>query len=411
MSNTMAEFPPALRAPKPKARRVRRPQRSPGKFITASQALQSLADPEGSALGPSAAYCTSEARWVMAKAALIAAHTKGALNLLGRKGEVAPLGTKANAFERIPNQTFAQNVILGDNLIARPGGRGSPAAREFWRDVKMPRHEFEAEFKFSNAEDDLREWWKEKTALDGKPPTERDAYLLFALAQKPRLPRRWLCKELKKFPESWRRKGSGRPPDSQREAAREAREAAKQADKQAATARAESQKRERAAPIEKAAKKKRPRPDYRHIIRQKQTTKTSAGWKVNIKRRRQYMHKYFADSKFGGKENALEAAKAYLDSLMSVASDPDYRLWRMNKKTEANVSGIVGVGRYAVRYRKRKKLLWQAIWQDADGKRHCKRFFVETHGERQAKALACEARRQAMDELHDELTRRGEIYD
>jgi hypothetical protein len=152
-------------------------------------------------------------------------------------------------------------------------------------------------------------------------------------------------------------------------------------------------------------------PDYRHIIRQEMTEKTTACWKVNIKRRSRYMHKYFPDAKYGSKENALAAAQVYLDSLMSATSNPDYMLWRRNKKPETNTSGIVGVGRYAVKYRKRRRLLWQAMWKDADNKQHCKRFFVSTHGERQAKALAVAARRDAMLELHEELTRRGAIYD
>jgi hypothetical protein len=152
-------------------------------------------------------------------------------------------------------------------------------------------------------------------------------------------------------------------------------------------------------------------PDYRHIIRHETGEKTAACWKINLKRRSKYMHKYFPDAKYGGKENALEAAQAYLDSLMSATSNPDYMLWRRNKKTEANTSGIVGVGRYLIRYRKKRRLLWQAFWQDADGKKHTKVFFVSTHGERQAKALAVAARRDAMAELHEELTRRGAIYD
>ena len=35
-----------------------------------------------------------------------------------------------------------------------------------------------------------------------------------------------------------------------------------------------------------------------------------------------------------------------------------------------NTSGIFGVARYAIKYRKRKRLLWQAMWRDADNKQH-----------------------------------------
>jgi hypothetical protein len=391
----------------------------PAEFITASQALDFLVGPNGPPLHPYATGHPGETRWEMAQACLISAHTEQRINLIGRKGDMSNLDARSRAFERIPNEYFAHDVVLGDSLVAPPR-RGGRTNGEFWRDVKMRRKAFEAEFKFSSAEDALIRWWKAKTRHDGKPPTEQDAHLLFAQRQQPRLPRRWLCQQLKKFPKDWRRKGSGRPPGSGRkQKARSAADLKPSLDRKSPGANFKSPSPSRSSAkagmrpkqIAKGGPTKGVHPDYRHIIRQNKTEKTTPGWKVNLKRRSQYMHKYFRDTKYGGRKNALEAAQAWLDSLMSVASDPDYMLWRMNKKPESNTSGIVGVGRYAVRYRKRRRLLWQAVWQDADGKRHCKRFFVSTHGERDAKALAVEARREAMQDLHEELTRRGAIYD
>jgi hypothetical protein len=282
----------------------------------------------------------------------------------------------------------------------------------------MPRGEFEATFKPASAEDALLKWWKAKTKQDGQPPTEWDAYLLFAQQQRPKLPRRWLTEELKKLPRNTRRKGSGRPPDSVRKAraaagtlGRRKKPSLKSSPSSGSKAQAPTKTQARPKRIAKDGPTRGLHTDHRHIIRQETTEKTAACWKVNLKRRSKYMHKYFPDAKYGGKENALGAAQAYLDSLMSAASNPDYMLWRRNKKTEANTSGIVGVGPYLVRYRKRRRLLWSAFWQDADGKKHCKVFFVSTHGERQAKALAVAARRDGMAELHEELTRRGAIYE
>ncbi len=396
------------------------PAATPAEFVTATQALDYLVGPKGPALHHYATGRRGETRRDMAQACLIKAHIEARVNLVGRKGDVSNLDAKSDAFERIPNEYFAHDVILGDSLVAPPHRRGQLANAEFWRDVKMPRQEFEAEFKSSSAEDALLRWWKAKARYDGKPPTERDAYLLFAQRQRPRLPRRWLTEQLKKLPKSSRRKGSGRPPDSVRKA-----KAASAADVKSPNtilkpslssgsrtqAPVKTQARTRPRRISKDGPTMGLHPDYRHIIRQKNTGKTVAGWKVNLKRRSKYMHKYFRDTKYGGRDNALEAAKAYRDSLMSVASESDYMLWRRNKKTERNTSGIVGVGRYAVQYRKRKRLLWQAFWQDADGKRRCKVFFVSTHGESQAKALAIAARRDAMAELREELIRRGAIYE
>lgn len=394
------------------------PARIPAQFISASQALDYLAGPKGPPLQPHASGRRGETRREMAQALLIKAHKAGRVNLLGRRGDMNNPGAGSRAFERIPNEFFSPDVILGDSLVAPPGRRGR-ANEEFWRDVKMPRKAFEAEFKPVSAEDALVEWWKARTRADGKPPTEYEALLHFAQKQQPPLPRRWLCKQLKKFPKDWRRKPSGRPPDAVRrqralDAAAELKTRAK-AKSAAAKVQAPPPPRTKTPARPKRIAKDGPtrglHPDYRHIIRQEKTEKTSPGWKVNIKRRTRYMHKYFRDTKYGGKQGALEAAQTWLDSLLSVASDPDYMLWRREKKTERNTSGVVGVGRYAVKYRKRKRLLWQAMWKDADGHTHCRRFFVSTHGEREAKALAVAARREGMAEFHEELTRRGAIYD
>ena len=404
------------------------PAEIPAEFVTPSQALEYLTGPEGSSVR--ATGRRGETPWEMAQARLVRAHIAGKVNLVGRKGNVNGLDPAPDTWERIPNEIFVPDIILGDTVVALPRRHGQPASGEFWRDVKMPRKEFEAAFKPMSSEDALLKWWKEKTRQDGKPPAEYDAYLLFAQRQTPRLPRRWLTEELKKLPRSVRRKPPGRPPDSARkgrpvssaEAKRNARSARRAAAESVNTGlkSAPSSGSKAVAPTKTRARPKRiskdgptwgRHADYRHIIRHETTTKTAACWKVNIKRRTKYMHKYFPDAKYGGKEKALEAAQVYLDSLMSATSNPDYMLWRRTKKTEANTSGIVGVGRYLIRYRKKRRLLWSAFWLDADGKRHTKVFFVSTHGERQAKALAVAARRDAMAELHEELTRRGAIYE
>jgi hypothetical protein len=146
----------------------------------------------------------------------------------------------------------------------------------------------------------------------------------------------------------------------------------------------------------------------RHIARQEKSPKSAAGWKVTLTRRGKYLYKSFADSKFGGKTKALAAAKEWRAQVIESTSDVDYVLWRRKKRSRPNGSGIVGVGRYTVRYGNTRHLVWEAYWQDVDGRRHSRRFFVSVHGERGAKSQAVATRRQAMDELKQELTRRGE---
>jgi hypothetical protein len=123
------------------------------------------------------------------------------------------------------------------------------------------------------------------------------------------------------------------------------------------------------------------------------------------------MYKSFADSRYGGTTKALKAAKAWREQIVESVSGVDYVLWRREKRSRPNSSGIVGVGRYKVRYGTSRHLVWEAYWQDADGRRHSRRFFVSVHGERGAKAHACATRREGIEELRRELLRRGEIFD
>lgn len=124
-------------------------------------------------------------------------------------------------------------------------------------------------------------------------------------------------------------------------------------------------------------------------------------------RRGKGVYKHFADSNFGGKTKALIAAKAWRDQVVKSVSDVDYVLWRRQKRSRPSSSGIVGVGRYEVQYEASRHPVWEASWQDADGRRHSRRFFISVHGEKGAKAQAVAARREAMEGLRQELVRRG----
>lgn len=127
-------------------------------------------------------------------------------------------------------------------------------------------------------------------------------------------------------------------------------------------------------------------------------------------RRGKSLHKYFADSVWGGKLKALKAARAYRDSLMATNSGAQYVLWRRSWETSRNTSGIVGVGRYVRRGGSAVSAVWQAFWNSADGVRRSRTFAVKRHGETRARQLACEARKKGMMELRLELVRRGIVY-
>jgi hypothetical protein len=170
-------------------------------------------------------------------------------------------------------------------------------------------------------------------------------------------------------------------------------------------------KKKRPAASKRKAAKKTPRAavrqGLRNISRLEKSPKHAAGWRVGVVRRGTSTHRHFADSKFGGKTKALAAAKAWRDQVVKSGSDVDYVLWRRQKRSRESSSGIVGVGRYEVLYAATRHPVWEASWQDADGRRHSRRFFISVHGEKGAKARAVAARRAAIAELKQELIRRG----
>jgi len=146
-----------------------------------------------------------------------------------------------------------------------------------------------------------------------------------------------------------------------------------------------------------------------NILRETQSPKNPAGWKVSIQRRGKRKSKYFSDKKCGGKAKALAAAKDYRDSVLATVSNTAYVRWLRENKHPPNTSGIIGVARYRIRSGKKMAVVWDAFWGDVDGTRHRRRFYVSTYGEKGAKALACAARRNAMKELRQEMMRRGRV--
>jgi hypothetical protein len=174
-----------------------------------------------------------------------------------------------------------------------------------------------------------------------------------------------------------------------------------------------SSRKEKKRPVarKKAPAKKsraaRVNPELRNISRLEKSPKHAAGWRVGVVRRGKGTYKHFADSEFGGKTKALSAAKTWRDEIVKAVTEVDYVLWRRQKRSRPSSSGIVGVGRYEVQYEASRHPVWEASWQDADGRRHSRRFFISAHGEKGAKASAVAARREAMEELKQELARRG----
>lgn len=147
--------------------------------------------------------------------------------------------------------------------------------------------------------------------------------------------------------------------------------------------------------------RKNPRRNISRIETESANGKTYGGWEVRMQRRKRKMARFFSDLNFGGKRAALQAAKAYRDSL-----ERYNRKYTVNDLAEnpskRNRSGLVGVrlkqqkdqrGEFEFTY-----WYWVAQWTDGRGKRRTKSFSVEKHGDEEACRLACEAREKGVSQ-------------
>lgn len=121
-------------------------------------------------------------------------------------------------------------------------------------------------------------------------------------------------------------------------------------------------------------------------------------WLVRIQRRNQIHCRHFSDVACGGKRRALQAAKAYRDSLIKQhppLSRTDFCMIR--KKT--NRSGVSGVTRHEAPGRtptSPRHSFWLAQWPIGGGKAKKRKFSVRLYGERGAYLRARKARRDAL---------------
>jgi hypothetical protein len=112
-------------------------------------------------------------------------------------------------------------------------------------------------------------------------------------------------------------------------------------------------------------------------------------------RGRRLHSRYFADAVWGGKQQALVAARRFRDEILS-RIEPDTRVRRKPPRDSRNQTGHVGVefeeyevdGRWYERY--------AAHWQDADGRHRRSRYSVGRYGRDGALELAVRAREEGV---------------
>ena len=166
-----------------------------------------------------------------------------------------------------------------------------------------------------------------------------------------------------------------------------------------------------------------------HIVRidkPKNSTKGTHGWQVRAGGRRGYHSKLFSDNTFGSKGKALVAAEEYLRNYLKENPEmatkprgPFRQQFGSGKEVQANnTSGVNGVYRTHAYHgwdkkKEHKAFYWAAFCSigPKGQKRWTKRFYVDTHGETEAKRLAIEFRQgweeavkggqRALDEFFD----------
>lgn len=142
---------------------------------------------------------------------------------------------------------------------------------------------------------------------------------------------------------------------------------------------------------------KAPRSQLRNIKRR------AGGWLVEVRRRSYCWRKYFAWSIFGGQARALEAARKWRDERIAATSGPAYEVWKRERPQARNTTGTIGVFRSVHRSSRRgvqrEYWYWQALWVDLEGRRRTRTFGVAKFGERAARRLAYQARKDALAEI------------
>ena len=131
--------------------------------------------------------------------------------------------------------------------------------------------------------------------------------------------------------------------------------------------------------------------EHQSIYRVQKSSAATGSWAVQIRVDGRVQSKSFADSKHGGKDEALRAAIQYRDERLAALG--------LSSRLTKQPNPYPGVSRTESAREsnghKRSDAYWQAYWTDSTGKQHTQRFSVRQLGEERAKLAAIEARKHA----------------
>lgn len=125
-------------------------------------------------------------------------------------------------------------------------------------------------------------------------------------------------------------------------------------------------------------------------------TSSTLGWYVRVYRNKRTYSKFFSDTKFGGKEKALEMAlfeKEELDKMINkIPKKPTKR--RVVTKDKRNTTGVLGVSRTSKKASNGKSYdCYTVSWRPEPKVQKSTSFSIKKYGEEKALEMAIQLRR------------------
>lgn len=132
-------------------------------------------------------------------------------------------------------------------------------------------------------------------------------------------------------------------------------------------------------------------------------SESTHGWQVRVYRDGKTYSRLFSDKKWGGEDEAFEAACEYRKELVEeVAQLPAApRKRRLIRRNKSNTSGVVGVSRTYKRDRRGvRHEVYAVSWNPKPGVARGTSFSIKRYGEDTAFRLACQLRWEKMKEIY-----------
>lgn len=125
-------------------------------------------------------------------------------------------------------------------------------------------------------------------------------------------------------------------------------------------------------------------------------TSSTLGWYIRVYRNKKTYSKFFSDTKFGGKDKALETAifqKEELSRMISkIPKKPTKR--RVVTKDKRNITGVLGVSRTSKKASNGKSYdCYTVSWRPEPKVQKSTSFSIKKYGEEKALEMAIELRR------------------